>query len=168
MKSESYCFGDSSVARGRAVRWSGVRCILSGGSGKTSHTVLGILALLAVFMVLGCIWWVKSSSRTSTSDDDQLIVEMNAVEAKEKERAEKEALDKAERKKLEEEAAAKEKARKEAEEAAKRQKAEADRKARVEEEARKEVEAVIRKAKEDARREDSYLGLDKVKKGNDL
>jgi len=168
MKSELCFLCDSSVVCNRAARWSEFRCTLSGGSGKTFYTVLGILALLAVFMVIGCIWWVNSSSRTSVPDDDQLMVEMNAAEAEEKERAEKEARDKAERKKWEEEAAAKKKDQKEAEDAVKRQKAEVNRKTRTAEEARKEVEAAIRKAQEDEGRKDSYLGLDKVKKGNDL
>ncbi len=132
------------AARARDARWQDF-APRGSGSDKAFYTLLGSLAFLVVLVAIGCIWWVKSSSRTSTSDDDQLIVEMNAVEAKEKERAEKEARDNAERKKYEEESAVKEKATKEADEDAKRQKAEADRKAKIEEEAKKAAEDAVRK-----------------------
>ena len=163
------------AARARDARW---REFTPRGSGsdKAFYTLLGSLAFLVVLVAIGCIWWVKSSSRTSTSDDDQLIVEMNAVEAKEKERAGKEARDNAERKKLEEESAAKEKATKEADEDEKRQKAEADRKAKIEEEAKKAAEDAVRKQTKEkqaqadglrkAKEENLSLRIDEIKISN--
>ena len=154
---------DSSSLSGQAVRARDARwqdfAPRGSGSDKAFYTLLGSLALLVVLVAIGCIWLVKRSSRTSTSDDDQLMAEINAVEAVEKERAEKENRDRAEQKKPEEESAAKEKARNETAEAAKKKK-EADDKANAEKEAittRRAAEAEEAEEKENARREDDRL-----------
>jgi len=157
------------VARARDARW---REFTPRGSGsdKTFYAVLGSLAILVVLVSIGCMWWVNSSSRTSTSYDDSTMAEMNAAEAEEKARAEKEARDKADQEKSEKADAAEKKAKKEA---AERQKAETGRKAKEEEEARKEAEATVKKKKEElqaqaddlriAREENLSLSIDKIK-----